>query len=265
MSNLSFKDWLSLEWGKDIFGFDSIPVSQPKPSLEDTPLNHLDIEQVLADMKVSVNAKRPIQRVESCSEIQWGDRPGAIKVSFGTLGALNVTFHQLVPDLVGHHRWVCKKVIPLGEKYNQKIERTMSEDLLNQVIELDKRGMETPNKAFEEMERLVVRLASEVRRKAPQIFVYEGVKKVDDSRYLIYFSVRGHGVQAKDQHRLEQYIIDTSFDNTCGVIRIFGNRIESSLGQHSWKLTPVDWKEVFMPSQQLAEIIEAVVQQMARY
>jgi hypothetical protein len=263
MSTLDFKRWME---AKDIFGMDNLPIRIDRPDTDDRPTLRLNVEEVIADLKHRVNAKNPVELYHSTSEMQWGSQPGAIKATISPLGAVNLVIRRLVPDALGHHRWVCKGVYPLEDWYNQRgAERALSEDILTKVADIDRQSMEAPDKDFEEMEHLAVALASQLRRRVPQVFYYDSLIKDGAGNYLVKFNVRGQGVQARNQLRVEEYVVQATYDRPCGIIRIQGYQVQSTLGQHRWLPGVPDFREVFMPSQQPEDIVSAVVAHMARY
>ncbi len=262
MCELNFKEWMA----RDVFGFDLEPVGGVRKDTNDDPLAYINIETVVTDLRHPVNAKLPVVNPVSMNEMQWGNDFGAMKVTFSPLGGLTATVSRLTPDLEGHHRWVTKKVIPLSQHYNSRgIDRSLSEDILEIVTKIDRTPPETPNGGFEDMDRFAIKLAIEIRRRKPEIFHYEGVKKTDDLRHLIYMSVRGHGVQARDQRRIEQYVIDCNYEPKLGVIKVTGYGVQSTLGQHKWEIACPDFRHVFVPDQDADEVAENVLAALSKY
>ena len=262
MSELNFKEWMS----RDIFGFDLQPVGGGRPDPDDRPVVSINVEEVVADLRHPVNAKRPVVNPVSGNEMQWGNQHGALKVTFSPLGGLTATVTRLTPDLEGHHRWVTKKVIPLSHHYNKRgIDRSLSEDILDIVTKIDQTPPESPKGDFENMDHLAVRLALEMKRRKPLVFQYEGVRKTEDQHHLIYMSLRGHGVQARGQKRYEQYVIDCHYEPSLGIIRVVGYPVQSTLGQHKWEIAYPDFRHVFVPGQSDEEIIENIMGSLTKY
>jgi hypothetical protein len=262
MIELNFREWIS----KDLYGFGTDPIGGTKPDRDERPMAHINIEQVVTDLRHPINAKLPVESVANMSEMQWGNQPGALRCSFSPLGGLTATITRMAPDLQGHYRWITKKVIPLSQHYNTRdIDRSLSEDLLDIVGQIDNTPPEAPNGNFHEMDRWALRLAQEVKRRHPQVFEYQNIKRTEDHHHLIYFSLRGQGVQARGQHRFEQYIIDCQYEPEFGVIKVTGYGIQSKLGQHQWQITHPDFRHVFMPIQQEQEVFECILGSFTKY
>ncbi len=262
MNELNFKEWMS----RDIFGFDMQPVGGVKVDTDDRPVVSINVEQVVADLNHPINAKRPVINPVSGNEMQWGNQHGALKVTFSPLGGLTATICRMTPDLEGHHRWVTKKVIPLNALYNKRgIDRSLSEDILDIVTKIDQTPPESPKGDYEDMDRLALRMALEMKRRRPGVFHYEGVRRTEDHHHLIHLSLRGHGVQARGQKRYEQYIVDCHYEPSLGIIRVVGYPVQSKLGQHQWQIACPDFRHVFVPGQGDDEIIENMMASMTKY
>ena len=93
---------------------------------------------------------------------------------------------------------------------------------------------------------------------------YEDVKSIDDNQFFIQFGVRGQGVQARNQHRVEQVCLHLSYNLREGTIRAMRVNTESRLGGHDWRLQPSDFDFTFVPTQPHEEIT-AVLSTIMKY
>ena len=89
--------------------------------------------------------------------------------------------------------------------------------------------------------------------------MFQAVRKVDENNYLIQFEVRGHGVEAPDQKRIEENLTQITYDKEAGTIRVQNYNVESPVGgAHEWAIAPQDLDMYFLPSQPRDEIAECV-------
>jgi hypothetical protein len=92
------------------------------------------------------------------------------------------------------------------------------------------------------------------------VFLPCGIKKLHEYAYLISLNVRGHGVEAPDQRRIEQNQTAVTYDPDQGTIRIFNYNIESPTGgPHQWSLMENDLDIYFFPSQSRDEIADCLM------
>lgn len=256
----NFKTWLE---ATDIFGFDRKKDAPEKDDvLDNKPTNVFDVEEMmsyLSKKKVGINSPR----INFMNEIQWGTRSGAIKVEVNP----NLTFHikKLGFDLNGNARWVSKKMFQLNRKGFGGYEDSVANEIYDHVKDTSTGGLEAPNKKFEGLQDLVHHMARKMRHVAKDIFLWNGIKRVNENNYLIVFNVRGQGVQARDQKRVEENITQVSFDESDGCIHVTNYKVASSLGQHEWKVMPSDLDLYFFPSQDRDEISETVAVHIKYY
>ena len=117
-----------------------------------------------------------------------------------------------------------------------------------------------------DLRNLVIRMAFTLREVARDIFVYEGVREVNDSEYIIRFSVRGHGVESPDHGKVEENQTLVSYNDEEGLIRILNYNIESTNGKsRDWAIKPSDTDLLFLPSQSIDEIVETMATTMRWY
>ena len=203
--------------------------------------------------------------IEWHDTVSWGGGlPGTIQVVFSPKGSLKATVRKLSPDLEGRDAWVCKRVYPLnlgGKKTEQDWVGYIHEDLKR----IAKEGQDGANREFPKLPRFVTDLAGKVKQEAPEVFVFEGVRRSDDDNYVIFMSYRGQGLQRRGQTRCEQYNINVSFRKEKGLLHCWGYDVRSPIRGHKWEVCPAEWNEVFAPSQGSQEIIRAVVECVRSY
>ncbi len=75
----------------------------------------------------------------------------------------------------------------------------------------------------------------------------------------------GGGNGAPDNTRVEKFHITTFFDKESGMIRVFGNNIQSPMSFRQWLPAPSEFDEMFAPTQPVEEIIDCVVDALSTY
>lgn len=257
-----FKSWLKLtEYAN--FGFET-KKEQPKPDLDDKPTHLLDLKHIIEDLK---NQKLGLKEADNrfFSELQWGDHPGAVKLTFSPAGGLRATIHQLTTDLRGQPRWISKKVIEVKNNYDTKPD-SLIETIRKDLLEIDKENIPSPSEDFKKLENLVVDLASSLKKSIKKLFIYEGIKRlVPHEHYIIHFSCTGTGLQRRNQKRLDQFQVEVYYDKKAGTIRITGNDLGDKISKHSWKLEPSEFNEFFTPSQPSKDIIDVIKTHVSCY
>lgn len=251
----TFSRWLVTE-KKDIFGFDKENRIERRNIRDDLPSKRFNVEQMMNYLKMhEINGKRP--NLKFFNELHWGTGTGAIKVWLGT--GLNVMVEKQAVDLTGEPRWFCHKVFQIDQSGYGGFEDAVAHELLDVVRRVDDKPMPTTQKAYSEMENLVVSMANKMKMTARNIFMYEGVTKIDDYQYIIRFSVRGGGVEAQDQQRILENQTNVSFSPETGLIRVFNYNIESAVGSApGWELMEKDTDWYFAPNQSRDEIVETI-------
>jgi hypothetical protein len=78
-------------------------------------------------------------------------------------------------------------------------------------------------------------------------------------------NMTGNGSEAPGQQRVEQFHIHLFFDKELGLIRSFGNDIQSPKTSHHWIAQPSEWDEMFAPTQPIKEITQIVVDALSTY
>jgi len=264
MSYESFNRWLE---SRDIFGFDREEQHsgiEPLPAkLRDDPVDPVNIEEVIKGLaRYQIGNKQAY--VPFVGEVRWGTETGALRVATGS--RMKLVLERLGKDLEGNSRWFAEKIYQINRAGYGGHEETIIQDVLTELKRIDERPMPSAVNEFKELENLVAALANNYKRTAKNIFLYEGVTKVDDENYIIRMSVRGHGVEHQDHKRVLENQTFVNFTPEQGVIRIFNYNIESSVGNAPhWRLTPSDVDWYFTPTQSKDEILEALATHMHWY
>jgi hypothetical protein len=256
MKELNFKLWL--EFKKDIFGFDKNDENLPnKPKMKEEPIHRFDIELMMEEL-LSMKLEGKISFSPFVNEVHWGKHPGAMRVRLGT--GLQVLMEQLNIDLKGEKTWILKKFYQINRDGYGGYEETVADEIFNQIKKIDENAnLETPKGKYEELQNLVSSIATQFRKTARPIFFLEGIKKMDENRYLIHMGLTGQGVEAPDQRRVLKNITDVSFNPKTGKIRVINTNYESDVGKaNEWAIMPSDTDFYFFPSQARDEIVEAV-------
>lgn len=262
----NFKDWLLSE---DIFGFEKRNAKKiTKNKIEDY------IVRIDPDIIFEVMMKRQIGGYEPFSEfhdqIQWGRESGAVQMVVSPLGSFKNITRKLQVDLQGNKVWVCKKIMPYKEilHSDRQFDEELAEDILEDLDKIYKQDIEAPSKEYKNLERLVIKISNVLRRKdiIPKILIYRGTKQIKkNENYLIYFECRGHGVESPGSARLEQFIVDMSYNPLTGMIRSFGHNVESPTKGHLWYPSPSEWDEYFSSSQKEEEIADCISKALSTY
>lgn len=258
MTNYSFNTWVNeyADFGLDV----TKRPKDPEMANQDYPLNPLNVEYVIKSLKgKSLGEKYSIPN-DFFGELQWGDQDGAIRLGFSSGGGTVVMLKKLTHDLEGEPTWICKKVIEVKNLYDEHPDRLIFQ-IKESLTEIDQEGIDAPVPYYEKLERLVLRLASELRRNTTQkIFIYEGIRVVQENyKYIIHFGVTGMGVQRRGQKRLDQFAIHTEYSKKTGLIKITGTPLGDVLAQHRWIYDPSTFIEWFSPSQKEEEINKAIL------
>lgn len=265
----SFRQWL-LKEGDDIFGFERrASTKRPEKEPLETPIQdiHCDVVMEFLSSK-EVNGTLPIS--EFSSQIRWGSDTGAVKMVVSPFGSYKSIIRRLQPDLSGTPVWACKKILPYKEMLdaNKKIDEHLASVLLEHIENISSGPVEAPSHDYDGLNRLVNRLCRVVQRKdvTPEILIYRGAREMkQNERYLIVFELRGHGVEAPGSSRVEQFIIEMCYDPSTGMIRSFGQEIQSPTKGHVWYPQPSDWDEYFSSGQDDAEIIDCISTVLGTY
>lgn len=264
----TFRKWLVKE-GKDIFGFEKNKKPIKKAEQYDGPLNPIAADTIMESMmKKNIGGQAAFSDFHD--QVQWGKTPGAVRMVITPLGSYKSIIRKLQINLEGTEEWVCKKVIPYKNMLytDYSFDEHLAEDMFEKIESIYKEEINAPSRDYTGLEQLTIKTASYCSRNdiMPKIFVYRGIKqKKKNENYLIVFECRGHGLEAPGSMRLEQFVIDMSYDASTGMIRSFGYGIQSPTRQHLWIPQPSEWDEKFSSSQNEQEIKEAIGAAISTY
>lgn len=253
MANVNFKTWLERT---DIFGFErDVNTPNPRTKENELPLKRFDLDTLTEFLK---NMRLP-GKLASCSfpnEVIWGENVGAVRVKIGP--TLQLQIDKCCTDLQGNQIWVTKKFYQINRAGYGGFEKNVGQEIFEEVERIDKEGVDSPSSEYRELPNLAAGIANGLRRMARDIFIFEGIRKVNETNYIIRFGVRGQGVEARDHQRVIENLTDISFDRRTGKIKIFNHSVKTNVGGHFWKLLPADQNWNFMPSQPRDEIVEVI-------
>jgi hypothetical protein len=256
MRYYSFKNWLEYaDFGLDV---NKKPVDQEMKN-QDKPLMPLNVEYVINALKKTVLGEKYVIPNDFFGELQWGQQDGALRISFSNFGGNRVILRRLVHDLAGDPQWLCQKVIEVKNFYDDQPDK-LTYEIREVLNKLDYEEVASPMREFEDMQRFVILLASDLRRKTSQkIFMYEGIRVLkENEKYLIHFGVTGNGVQRRGQKRLDQFAIHVEYHKNTGLVKITGTPLGDKIDKHRWIYDPSSFIEFFSPAQK-GEIINNAV------
>jgi len=233
---------------------------EPNPENSDKPLMPLNVEYVINFLKRKPLGEKYTVPNDFFGNLQWGQEDGAVLLNFSTFGGNHVVMRKLIHDLDGDPKWVCKKVIEIKNLFDAHPDKLIFQ-IQENLEKIDREGLDSSASDYEDLQRLVLNIASELRRKTTQkIFIYEGIRVIKEHyKYLIHFGVTGMGVQRRGQKRLDQFAIHTEYSKQSGLIKITGTPLGDKIDKHRWIYDPSRFIEYFSPYQKEEEIIEAIL------
>ena len=268
MSFKTFQEWFLLE-KRDIFGFDSLNSEEDsaQKSSKSPPLHRIKLEEVIGELLTSpLGSKTPYSKFNNC--VQWGIGSGSIYMEVSPMGSFKGIIRRLTNDAQGSPVWVCKKVLPFYDYLNADIsfDDELAKDVFEQIKITDQTETDSPKKDFEDLESLTIKITEGCQHNMPKIFIYKGIKQIkEQTHYIIFFEIRGHGVEAPDSTRVEQHHIHVSYDKNKGLIKVINNDIQSPTRGHKWIPAPSEFEEYFCPTQPFQEIAECVAAALSTY
>lgn len=267
MKYKSFKNWCISE-GKDIFGFSSDDFDNKGLAKNEKtkPIHRIDAEavfQILKEMKLGHKVAIP----SFPHRIQWGETNGAVRLIISPLGSFKAIVRRLRENAKGEKVWICKTIIPFNDYLdaNPQFDESLAHVVFDLVEQADHTNVESPKTDYENLEGLTFDLAHVCKNNQPDIFLYQGIKKVNEDRYIIYFELRGGGIEAPGAERIEQFNIDVNYLKKEGVIKIIGQEISSPAKGHVWIPQPSEFEEYFFPTQPEEEICECIAAALSTY
>ena len=241
------------------FGLDLVKKQGRDEDQGDDPIQSLNVEYVIKSLIKPIGNKNP--KSSFFGEVQWGEQDGAIKLNFSPFGGIRVSLRKLTHDLSGEPTWICKKVIEVRHFFDEHPDK-LTFKIEENINEMDQQNIDAPLQDFDNLERLVIRIASELKRNTTQrIFIYEGIRRIEENyKYIIHFGVTGHGVQrVGGQKRLDQFAIHVEYSKNTGLIKITGTELGDRIDKHRWQYDPSHFIEYFSPSQKEDEITSAIL------
>jgi hypothetical protein len=254
-----FKQWVEVH---DVFGFEKELYAEPKSEKGEKPIKEFSLTRLTNSLgQYPLGVKQP--DIKFINEIWWGQGPGAMRVWVGT--GLNVMIERMNVDLQGMNRWGCKRVYQIPQGGCGGNEESVAQEVMEIIQQIDMEPLDSANHQFEYMEDLAASMANMLKKTAHPVFIFEGVRKVDDVNYIIRFSVRGQGTGWRSHQRIEENQTQLTFDKNSGLIRLTNYNVRSPMRGHTWTLPPKDTDWYFFPSQDKTEIIETICNTMYWY
>lgn len=264
MKEYKFKNWLEFA----DFGLDITRTPKPKSPVEqyDTPIDKLNVNYIIKSLKNHKFGEKSSIPNDFFGELQWGHTDGALQLIFSPLGGIRATLRKLIHDQEGAPTWICKKVIEVRHFFDEHPD-SLSFLLQDSLNEMDHQGLDAPMGDYNGLQRLVLNLASVLRRKTTQkVLVYEGIRMVKENiQYIIHFGCTGYGRQRAGQKRLDQFAIHCTYHPKEGTILITGTELGDTLDQYRWIYDPSTFMEYFVPTQHEDEITKAVLAMLNSY
>lgn len=245
----SFNEW------EDIFGFDKKIELKPRSPKDINPIDGFDIERIIGILG-SHNVGPLEPEIHFVNEVTWGRDSEALRVLINNWQ--NVIIEKRVTDLTGKHTWVAKKVYQLNHEQCGGKEDSVAAEILEEVERVYKRPKDSAAHALKEFVNIVTTVAQKIQRNADDIFIFQGIRKINENNYIIRLGLRGAGVQRRGQKRVEENHTQIVFDPETGLIRLTNYNIESPLGEHKWAVTQTDLDWHFAPTQSRDEIAETI-------
>jgi hypothetical protein len=248
----------------DIFGFEPKRIEDnSNNTFLSKPINQFDVELMMDFLSQKrLGVLEPT--MPFIHEIRWGNQPGSMKLEVDT----GYTFYikKLGIDKQGNPRWVTKRMLQLNRQGYGGLEDSVAQEVFEQIQKYSTSNIEAPVEEYKDLESLVDNIYKKVIRTSKPIFIPEGIRKLHDDAYIIKFGVRGSGLEAPSQTRVEQNQTMISYDRDAGTIRVTNYNIKSPVGRrHAWKIYPNDLDLYFFPTQDRDEISETVAVHMKYY
>lgn len=262
--------WLMGE-GRDLFGFEgrSDARSAQYEKKDCGPIKCINSDAIVEFLVSNkVLERHPVS--EFSNQVRWGEGTGAVKMVISPLGSYKSVIRRLQKDLEGVDVWACKRVLPYREMLSSSsvIDEGIGWRIMTEVERIKKQEIEAPSGDYDGLGRLVHKASRAFQRKGvmPEIFIYRGVRELDkDRNYLIVFEVRGQGVEAPGSARVEQFVVNMSYNPETGMIRSFGHDVQSPAKGHRWYPQPSEWDEYFSSGQDDSEIIDCIGGALSTY
>ena len=260
---MKFFEWIGTSPEK-LFGFTNPQKSAPiAQNYTEHPIEQLQIETCLDEIVSlgDVGTKSPVKDFGNIVTYGPKDQVGSLRIEFSPLGSCRITIQRLIKDAQGESKWITRYAIPVINDYEHltvqdiAIEKMLAIRANDIVAFIDSSDLEAPDTSYQSLENLVVKIASNMKLRHPQVMVFQGVIKTDINNYIIYFSYNGFGLEAPDHKKVNQFNVYVSFDPKAGLIHSWGAEHSSSNQGYEYKPQPPEWDEWFSPNQDDQEIV----------
>ena len=263
---LQFKSWMEMA----DYGFDSDstlkPTGGPQSIEGDGLFKKIDGSLIIDELTrfPAVGTYEAIQKFHDL--VEWGEGPGALQIKITPLGSMKVVVRRLTKDLIGEDAWICKKVYPLKDNIHLEKEIQIAHKVYENINEISQTMVDSANNICENFDKLAWKIWSVAKRKHPSYCLFPvSLRQQNENYFKMIFEFKGQGVEKQGSKRVEQFNIDLNWDKNKGLIRCWGYDIDSTMGQHSWKIQPSEWDELFSPNQKQEEIIECIINTFNQY
>lgn len=258
--------------GKDIFGFESKMGSSnnaSKNTISDKPIIGIHSD-VIVEFMLSNPLEGPAPVSEFSNQVRWGSNTGAVEMVISPFGSYKAIIRKAQPDLEGRHVWACKRIMPFKDlmNVNEVVDDRVADTILVEVDKVRREETRSPSHEYSGLASLTRKAANVFKRRdvCPDVFIFRGIKEAVTNRsYMIFFELRGHGVEAPGASRVEQFVIEMNYSPSTGMIRSFGYEVQSPTRGHRWYPQPSEWDEYFSSGQPDNEIVECIAGALSTY
>ena len=261
---MKFYEWIGTSPDK-LFGFTN-PNKKSSPialNYEQHPIEQLQVETCLDEIVSlgNIGTKTPIKDFGNMVTYGPKDQVGSLRVEFSPLGSCRITIQRLIKDAQGDSKWITRYAIPVINDYEHlTIQDIAVEKMLairsNEIVTfIDSTDLESPDVSYQDLQDLVIKVASNMKLKHPQVMNFQGVIQLDINNYLIYFSYKGYGLEAPDHKKVNQFNVYVCFDPKAGLIHSWGAEHSSTNQGYEYRPQTPEWDEWFAPNQEPQEIV----------
>jgi len=253
MRKITFKKF----WEIANFGFNSDHAKDEPEDTEIEPIRRFDLELMMNYLLRKKVGLHEANYSGFMNEITWGENLGAIKVEVDT--GLTVYIKKLNHDVSGNKRWITKQMYQINRLGMHGFEDMVANEIYDNVQRVNKIPLDRPIREYDELEKLTWHVSRTIQKTMKPVFIWRGIKKLDECLYQIILECRGGGVGSSAGNRLEHNVTQLAFDDQDGTIRVTNYIIESQVGgDRSWTMQPLDLDLYFFPSQTKEEIGDCV-------
>lgn len=260
---MKYFEWMGKSPEK-LFGFENPTKKQTIGDVyEQHPIENLQIDTVLDEIVNlgKIGTKEP--KKDFGNFVIYGDNQtvGSLKIQFSPLGSCRITIERLVKNVEGTPTWITRYAIPVINDYEHlTLQDIAIEKMLavrsNEIASfVDKNELETPVTDYKDLEKLVMKIAGNMKLKHPQVMNYYGIVKTDINNFIIYFNYKGYGLEAPDHRKVNQFNVYISYDPKTGFIHSWGAEHSSANQGYTYKPQSPEWDEYFSPKQDPNEIV----------